>query len=116
MIAATGGSELAAKAATNTIPIVFTTGADPVELGLVTSLNKPGGNVTGVTFLVLDLGTKRLGLLRHLRLTPPQFTLTESHYPSTAGEIRDVQAAAGSLACKSTFCKRRHQRRDRYGL
>jgi putative tryptophan/tyrosine transport system substrate-binding protein len=100
VIAATGGeaSGLAAKAATATIPIVFTMGGDPVELGLVASLNKPGGNVTGVTFIVGDIATKRLGLLR--QLLPNAITITmliNPNYPATSAEVRDVQAAARSL-------------------
>jgi putative tryptophan/tyrosine transport system substrate-binding protein len=98
VIAATGGSELVAKRATTTIPIVFTTGGDPVELGLVASLNRPGGNVTGVTVLASDLGAKRVGLLRQF---VPNATgiamLMNPNYSYTAAEVRDVQAAALSL-------------------
>jgi len=100
VIAATGGeaSGLAAKAATATIPIVFTMGGDPVELGLVVSLNKPGGNVTGVTFIVNDIATKRLGLLR--QLVPNATTiamLVNPNFPATSAEVRDVQAAARTI-------------------
>ena len=59
-------ASVAAKAATTTIPIVFATGSDPVRDGLVASLNRPGGNVTGVSFMSTLIGTKQLGMLREL--------------------------------------------------
>ena len=98
LIAAVGGSEVGAKTATTTIPIVFTMGGDPVELGLVASLNKPGGNVTGITFLASDLGAKRLGLLRQFAPNANAIAmLMNPDYPSTTAEVRDVRAAARSL-------------------
>jgi putative ABC transport system substrate-binding protein len=88
-------SALAAKAATSTVPIVFAYGGDPVIDGLVASLNRPGGNVTGVVFIAGVLGAKRLDLLR--QLVPKATTIAMLVYPNTAdteAERRDVQAAA----------------------
>jgi putative ABC transport system substrate-binding protein len=97
---ATGGSPsaLAAKAASTTIPIVFVIGADPVKLGLVASINRPGGNITGVSFLINALVAKRLELLREL--LPQARTiglLVNTASPNTASDTRDVQAAADML-------------------
>jgi len=100
VILAGGGSEptLAAKAATSQIPIVFATGGDPVRVGLVESLNRPGGNVTGVTFLLNSLGSKELEILHQLQ---PKATviavLLNPNLATTASQSRDVQAAASAL-------------------
>ena len=106
VIAATGGeaSGLAAKAATAMIPIVFTIGGDPVELGLVVSLNKPGGNVTGVTFIVGDIATKRLGLLRQLLPNATSIAmLSNPNFPASSTEVRDVQTAVRTLGLRIDF-------------
>ena len=88
---------MAAKAATETIPIVFAIGADPVDLGLVSSLNRPGG-ITGVTFFINTLGAKRLELLRELI---PSATLigflVNPRNPTTQFQTADVQTAARKL-------------------
>ena len=100
VIAATGGSVagLAAKSVTATIPVVFTSGSDPVQIGLVDSLNRPGGNVTGVSFLFADLGAKRLNLLRELLPRAAVVgLLVNPNYPSALPETRDVQASAQAL-------------------
>ena len=88
----------ATKTATSTVPIVFAMGADPVKAGLVASLNRPGGNVTGVYFLVGELGAKRLELLR--QLVPNATTiamLVNPNIPETETERSDVQAAAKAI-------------------
>jgi putative tryptophan/tyrosine transport system substrate-binding protein len=88
----------AAKAATTTIPIVFTTGEDPVERGLVASLNRPGGNLTGVTSLNEEVGPKRLELLHELLPTATTMALLINPTNTNAGtQSRDLQAAARTL-------------------
>ena len=99
VIAAISGTPaaLAAKAATTTIPIVFANGADPIASGLVTSLNRPGGNISGVTFLASETIPKRLEVLHEL-IPRAQVVgyLVNPVNPITEGEVKDTAAAAHS--------------------
>jgi putative ABC transport system substrate-binding protein len=91
-------SALAAKAANTTVPIVFTTGGDPVRDGLVTSLNRPGGNVTGVSFMSTLIGTKQLGVLRELLPGAAHIAvLADPNWPLTERYVSEVRAAASAI-------------------
>ena len=99
VIAATSTpANLVAKNATSTIPIVFTTATDPVQIGLVTSLNQPGGNVTGVTQTNVEMAPKRLQLLHELVPTASVIALLVNPANPTVGETtKELQAAARTL-------------------
>jgi len=100
VMAAVGGepSGLAAKAATATIPIVCSLGGDAVEAGLVDSLNRPGGNITGVTLMAQEMGPKRLEFAHQLVPNGNALAaLVNPKYPLALAEARDMQAAARSL-------------------
>jgi putative ABC transport system substrate-binding protein len=98
VIVANTPGNLAAKAATTTIPIVFSTGGDPVQMGLVASLSRPGGNVTGVTQMNQGVAPKRLELAHEL--VPAATTmalLVNRTSPNTEPQVRDLHAAARTL-------------------
>jgi putative tryptophan/tyrosine transport system substrate-binding protein len=102
-IAATGGSApaLAAKNATDKIPIVFITGGDPVKAGLVGSLSRPGGNITGVTSLATALLPKQIELLHHLVPKAIVFgELVNAYYPEAEIQLRDLREAAATIGKK----------------
>jgi putative tryptophan/tyrosine transport system substrate-binding protein len=103
VIAAVGGgaSGLAAKSVTSTIPIVFSSGGDAVKIGLVASLNRPGGNVTGVNIIFGALGAKRLELLHELVPAASVIAmLVNPNYPSAPIEVQDVELAGRKLGLK----------------
>jgi putative ABC transport system substrate-binding protein len=98
VIVANGPAALAAKAATSTVPIVFATGGDPVRDGFVASLNRPGGNVTGVSFISHELAAKQLGLLRELRPGAARIAvLVDPKWPLTEPFVSQVRAAASAM-------------------
>jgi len=93
-----GTGALAAKAATATIPIVFNTAGDPVRMGLVAAMNRPGGNITGVSDLGMLLAAKRLGLLHELLPKATRFAvLVNPNSQNAKSEIADAQGAASSI-------------------
>jgi ABC-type uncharacterized transport system substrate-binding protein len=104
VIAANTPAALPAKAVTTTIPIVFLTAADPVEAGLVASLNRPGGNLTGMSILNVELGSKRLELLHELvpSASIVALLINPSH-PAAETASKDIQAAARTLGLESSI-------------
>jgi putative ABC transport system substrate-binding protein len=90
-------SAVAAKAATTTIPILFAIAGDPVKTGLVASINRPGGNLTGMNFYNAELGAKRLELLREMRRPRLVGVLFNPSNPEAEHELKDIEAAARAL-------------------
>ena len=101
IIAGGVAAAFAAKAATTTIPIVFNSGGDPIKLGLVTSLSRPGGNATGLNIFTNELAAKRLGLLRQLIPTATQIgVLLNPDNPTSEAQSKDAQEAARAVSVK----------------
>lgn len=106
VLAVPGGipAALAAKAATDAIPVVFSVGEDPVKLGLVQSLNRPGGNVTGVSYFTNELGPKRLGLLREFAADAANIAvLRNPRSPYAAATREQIQKAGTTLGLALEF-------------
>jgi putative tryptophan/tyrosine transport system substrate-binding protein len=111
VIVANVSAVFAVKAATTTVPVVFATGGDPLGDGLVNSLNRPGGNITGVSFLSSALGAKQLQLLRQL---VPKATviaaLADPNYPNAEIQLRHLQEAARSVGLQIRVVKASNER------
>ena len=98
IVTATLPGTLAARAATNTIPIVFVIGEDPVKVGLVSSLSRPGGNITGITNFMNVLGAKRLELVSEAVPTAKVIALlVNPNNPNAEADVTDLQSAADAL-------------------
>jgi putative tryptophan/tyrosine transport system substrate-binding protein len=111
VIVANGIAALAVKAETAAIPIVFTTGFDPVRTGLVSSLNRPGGNATGVVFTQTDLAAKQLGLLHELAPKPATIAvLGDANQPELEIELREIEAAGRAIERKILVVKAANER------
>jgi putative ABC transport system substrate-binding protein len=108
VIVAPGGAEvaLAAKSATTSIPIVFEMGGDPVALGVVSSLSRPGGNITGVSSLSVEVSRKRLEFMRELRPDSNVFAVAlNPASPTSESQLKNLQAAADSLGIQLVILK-----------
>jgi ABC-type uncharacterized transport system substrate-binding protein len=108
VIVASGGpvAALAAKATTTTVPIVFTAVSDPVRTGLVASLNRPGGNVTGIAALTIELDAKRLELLREIAPAAHEVAvLVNPNRPDIDAQLDGIQAAAQSVGQRLKILK-----------
>jgi len=104
IIAGAPPAALAAKAATTTIPIVFGVGDDPVKIGLVTSLARPGGNLTGINFFSSELAAKRIELLHEMVPAAARVgVLGDPTFPLTESSVRDAETAARTMGYKSRF-------------
>ncbi len=119
LLFAAGGppSALAAKAATSTIPIVFSAASDPVRLGLVASLNRPGGNITGMSTLTTPLGAKSVALLKELLPKASVIAhLVNPSNPSGELESKETRAAADALGIQLRVVAASYGGRNRCGL
>jgi putative tryptophan/tyrosine transport system substrate-binding protein len=109
IFAASTAAAQAAKAVTSSTPIVFVVGSDPVEIGLVASLNRPGGNITGCTSLNFEVAAKRLELLRDLVPDATKFAFLVDPTNGVPTEIRDLQVAARTLGVQLLVLDARNQ-------
>ena len=110
IVAYTDAAALAAKAATTTIPIVFISGGDPVRAGIVPSLNRPGENVTGVSWFGVDLAPKQLSLLHELVPNAAVIALlVNPNVPDAVSQVTEVQAAARALRAAASCAECPHR-------